>query len=63
LTLFDLSVFLEKKRHSNKKKRVGIIVGSTLIVVGMIIVGLVSYIWKKKLKNPGKKFALIIIYS
>ncbi|XP_059431513.1 G-type lectin S-receptor-like serine/threonine-protein kinase At4g27290 [Corylus avellana] len=44
---------LEKQRHSNKKKLVGIIVGSALLVVGMIIVGLVSYIWKKKLKNPG----------
>jgi hypothetical protein len=29
-------------------------VGSTLLVVGMTIVGLVSYIWKKKLKNQGK---------
>jgi hypothetical protein len=63
LTLFDLSVLLEKKRHSNKKKRVGIIVGSTLLAVGMIIVGLVSYIWKKMLKNPGKKYTLIIIDS
>jgi hypothetical protein len=32
---------------------VGIIVGSTLLVVGMIIVGMVSCIWKKKLGNQG----------
>jgi hypothetical protein len=56
LTFFDLSGCLEKKRHFSKKKLLAIIVGSTLLVVGMTIVGLaiVSYIWKKKLKNQGK---------
>jgi hypothetical protein len=43
-----------KKGHSNKKKLVGIVVGLALLVVGMIIVGVVSYIWKKKLKKPGR---------
>ncbi|XP_059442143.1 G-type lectin S-receptor-like serine/threonine-protein kinase At4g27290 [Corylus avellana] len=36
-----------------KKKLVAIIAGSTLLVVGMTIVALVSYIWKKKLRNQG----------
>ncbi|XP_059431991.1 G-type lectin S-receptor-like serine/threonine-protein kinase SD1-1 [Corylus avellana] len=39
--------------HLEKKKLVAIIVGSTLLVVGMTIVGLVSYIWKKKFRNQG----------
>ncbi|XP_059438061.1 G-type lectin S-receptor-like serine/threonine-protein kinase At4g27290 isoform X2 [Corylus avellana] len=42
---------LEKKRHSSKKKRVAIIVGLALSVVGMTIVALVSYIWKKNVIN------------
>ncbi|XP_059441315.1 G-type lectin S-receptor-like serine/threonine-protein kinase At4g27290 isoform X2 [Corylus avellana] len=44
---------LEKEGQSSKKKLVGIIVGSALLVVGMIIVGLLLYIWKKKLKKQG----------
>ncbi|XP_062168764.1 G-type lectin S-receptor-like serine/threonine-protein kinase At4g27290 isoform X3 [Alnus glutinosa] len=44
---------LEKKRYSNKKKLVAIIIGSTFLVVGMTIVALVSFIWKKKLRNQG----------
>ncbi|XP_059436740.1 G-type lectin S-receptor-like serine/threonine-protein kinase At4g27290 [Corylus avellana] len=46
---------LEKKRHSSKKKRVAIIVGLALSVVGMTIVALVSYIWKKNVINQGTK--------
>ncbi|XP_062170158.1 G-type lectin S-receptor-like serine/threonine-protein kinase SD1-1 [Alnus glutinosa] len=42
---------LEKKRHSSKKKLIAFIVGSTFLVVGMTIVALVSFIWKKKLRN------------
>ncbi|XP_059441319.1 G-type lectin S-receptor-like serine/threonine-protein kinase At4g27290 [Corylus avellana] len=49
----ELADYLEKKRRSGKKKLVAIIVGSTLLVVGMTIVALVSYIWKKKLRNQG----------
>jgi hypothetical protein len=44
---------VEKKRHSSQKKQAGIIVGSALFVLGMIILGLVSYIRKKKLRNQG----------
>ncbi|KAF3963144.1 hypothetical protein CMV_012442 [Castanea mollissima] len=42
---------VEKKRRSSKKKQAGIIIGSALSVLGMIIIGLVTYIWKKKLRN------------
>jgi CHASE1-domain containing sensor protein len=49
---FDVSGHLEKKRHYNTKKLVGIIVGLALLVVGMTIVGLV--LWKKKLRNQGR---------
>ncbi|XP_062170539.1 G-type lectin S-receptor-like serine/threonine-protein kinase At4g27290 [Alnus glutinosa] len=42
---------LEKKRHSSKKKLIAFIVGSAFLVVGMTIVALVSFIWKKKLRN------------
>jgi hypothetical protein len=45
---------LRKKRHSSKKKQVGIMVGSAILVVGMMIVGLSSYMWKKKLRNQGR---------
>nr|POE76390.1 g-type lectin s-receptor-like serine/threonine-protein kinase [Quercus suber] len=40
-----------KKRRSSKKKQVGIMIGSALFVLGMIILGLVSYIWKRKLRK------------
>ncbi|XP_023879884.1 G-type lectin S-receptor-like serine/threonine-protein kinase At4g27290 isoform X1 [Quercus suber] len=40
---------VEKKRRFSKKKQAGIIIGSA--VLGMIIIGLVTYIWKKKLRN------------
>ncbi|KAL4619363.1 hypothetical protein ACB092_06G073800 [Castanea dentata] len=42
---------VEKKRRSSKKKQVGIMIGSALFVLGMIILGLVSYIWKRKLRK------------
>ncbi|XP_059456161.1 G-type lectin S-receptor-like serine/threonine-protein kinase At4g27290 isoform X2 [Corylus avellana] len=44
---------LEKKRCSDKQKLVAIIVSSALLFVGMTIVALASYIWKKKLKTQG----------
>jgi hypothetical protein len=66
LTLFLSLDHLEKKRHSSKKKLTAIIVSSALLVMGVTIVALVSYIWKKKLKNQGmflRKLTIIIIDS
>jgi hypothetical protein len=54
LLCIGLTEHLEKKRHSSEKKLVAIIVSSTLLVVGMTIIALVSYIWKKKLKTQGR---------
>jgi hypothetical protein len=53
LLYFGLSNHLKKKRCSSKKKLVAIIVSSALLIVGMAIVALVSYIWKK-FKTRGK---------
>ncbi|XP_030928870.1 G-type lectin S-receptor-like serine/threonine-protein kinase At4g27290 isoform X3 [Quercus lobata] len=46
---------VEKKRRSSKKKLAGIVIGSALYVLGMIIIGLVTYIWKKKRRNQAMK--------
>ena len=54
LLCFGLPDRLKKKRRSSKKKLVAIIVNSALLIVGMAILALVSYIWKKKLKTQGK---------
>jgi hypothetical protein len=40
-------------KHSSKKKQAGIIVGSVLFVLGMMILGLVLYIRKKTHINQG----------
>ncbi|KAK7833729.1 receptor-like serine/threonine-protein kinase sd1-8 [Quercus suber] len=48
---------VEKKRRFSKKKQAGIIIGSA--VLGMIIIGLVTYIWKKKLRNQVQPSAII----
>jgi len=58
--------YSQNQRHSSKKKLTAIIVSSALLVMGVTIVALVSYIWKKKLKNQGmflRKLTIIIIDS
>ncbi|KAM4103074.1 hypothetical protein ACJW30_06G052200 [Castanea mollissima] len=39
----------EKNRHPSKIKQVRIIVGSALLVMGILILGVISYVWKKKI--------------
>nr|POE76396.1 g-type lectin s-receptor-like serine/threonine-protein kinase [Quercus suber] len=43
----------EKNRHSSKIKQVRIIVGSALLVMGILILGVISYVWKKKISFKG----------
>ena len=44
----------EKNRHSSKIKQVRIIVSSALLVMGILILGVISYVWKKKISFKGK---------
>uniref|UniRef100_A0A7N2MA63 Receptor-like serine/threonine-protein kinase n=1 Tax=Quercus lobata TaxID=97700 RepID=A0A7N2MA63_QUELO len=41
---------IKKNRHSSKIKQAGIIVASAILVMGIIILGVISYVRKKKLR-------------
>ncbi|KAK7833731.1 putative lrr receptor-like serine/threonine-protein kinase [Quercus suber] len=44
---------IKKNRHSSKIKQAGIIVASAILVMGIIILGVISYVRKKKLCFKG----------
>ncbi|KAJ0101677.1 hypothetical protein Patl1_04490 [Pistacia atlantica] len=54
--IFNLSASIERRRQSRKKKLVIIIVTSILLAMamGVLILGWILYLRKKKLKNQGK---------
>ena len=51
---FSFSDNSEKNRHSSKTKQVRIIIGSALLVMGILKLGVISYVWKKKISFKGK---------
>lgn len=52
----DISDPIVKKSKSNKKKLAGILIGSSVFLVGMLIVGFVLNTRKRKLRNQGEFF-------
>jgi hypothetical protein len=53
-TLFYIPDQIKNQRHSSKKKKAVIIASSVTLVTGMVILGLILFILKKKDRKEGK---------
>ena len=59
---FSFSDNITKKGHSSRIRKEAIIFTSSTLVMGILILGAISYVWKKKLSFKGKaiRYALVI---
>ena len=55
---FDLSDHTEKSRHFGQKNQVIIIICSAILLMVMLVLGLASYVWRKKLRKEGNLYDL-----
>ena len=55
---FDLSDHTEKRRHFGQKNQVIIIICSAILLMVMLVLGLASYVRRKKLRKEGNLYDL-----
>ena len=51
---FSFSDNITKNRHSSRIRQEAIIFASSTLVMGILILGAILYVWKKKLNFKGK---------